>query len=89
MRPTFDQAKAYYLHRYTMEYMPAWAHHSCNGKFYAPQYANDLEWYEATVFPGEPKHYGPRTHCNSAKQSWPLGHWLEAAFNGGRRVRHD
>lgn len=56
MRPiTFEQAKAQYVHRYTMEHVPAWAReiNPGNGKYYAPGYSTDLEWYENTEFKGE------------------------------------
>lgn len=82
---SFEQAKRMYIHRYTMEHVPQWAKGvAMNGKFYAPRYRSDREWYENTVFPGEAEWLGPREkHCHSDGQSWPLGHWLEHPFKKG------
>lgn len=80
---SFEQAKAMYVHRYTMEYIPAWARkaNAATGLFYAPQYRTDKEWYANTVFP---PHSGDKDHCQSANPSWPCGQWLGAPF--GRQV---
>jgi len=80
-RPTFEQAKAQFVHRYTMEHVPAWAlrQHS-NGCYYAPQFRTDSEWYAATLFHGEPGHIGTRNECFTNGQTWPLGKWLNASF---------
>lgn len=73
-RPTFEHACAKYVHRYTMEHVPAWASKPLpNGKYAPPQYRTDGEWFANTVFPGEPDHEGPRSFCNSRNASWPLG----------------
>jgi hypothetical protein len=45
-RPSFEQAKAQYVHRFTMEHGAA-----PNGQYYAPQFASDQEWYDHTQFP--------------------------------------
>lgn len=81
-RPTFEQAKTQYVHRYTLDHVPAWAQDAApNGKYYAPGFASDLEWYNATLFPGDPGHvYGPG-YCMARGQSWPLGQWLDAPMN--------
>lgn len=79
-RISLKTAKAQYVHRYTMEHVPAWALKAChNGKFYAPQYRTDSEWYDNTIFPGEGPEAG-RDHCFSSGQTWPLGTWLDAPF---------
>lgn len=78
---TLEQAKARYVHRYTMEHVPAWARKPCIDEgtgtivfYYAPQYRSDQEWYDNTIFPGEKGHYGGReTSCMSEKNTWPLG----------------
>lgn len=82
MRPlTLQQAKARYPHRYTMEHVPAWARKACdNGRFYAPQFKTDAEWYAATKFYGESE-LASRSHCHTSGQTWPLGQWLDAPFN--------
>jgi hypothetical protein len=92
MRPTFQQACAKYVHRYTMEHVPAWARKPLDrsqlvvnkpadeGDYYAPQFRSDLEWYENTLFPGEPGHIGRRTHCYTTGQTWPLGQWLHQPY---------
>lgn len=74
---SFEQAKARYVHRFTMDYRPQWAiERARNGKFYAPQFRSDREWYENTLFPGE-GHVHPRErHCFTTGQTWPLGVWL-------------
>lgn len=81
-RPTLEQAKAQYTNRYTLDHVPAWAMKPApNGKYYAPGFASDLEWYNATLFPGDPGHiYGPG-YCMARGQSWPLGPWLDAPLN--------
>jgi hypothetical protein len=75
---TFDEAKRRFPHRFTCEHVPTWAHvpflHSTLGAvYYAPQYHDDWEWYEATTFPGESGLHGNSKHCNSGNPSWPLG----------------
>lgn len=81
-RPTFEQACAKYVHRFTMEFVPRWANQrpidsgGTDTRYHAPQYRTDREWYENTTFPGEPAHFGPKTHANSSGQTWPLGNWL-------------
>lgn len=84
-RPTFDHAKACYVHRFTMEHVPSWAKRegfTVNGvhAHYAPQYRSDREWYDNTLFPGEPGHTGPITHCYSINATWPLGHSLPKPY---------
>jgi hypothetical protein len=76
------QARAQFVHRYTMEHIPAWARKPCegNGKYYAPQYASDAEWYENTTFPGEGDIHGNAGHCESSGQTWPLGQWLDTPY---------
>lgn len=76
---SFEAAKARFVHRYTMEHVPGWARarNPGNGKFYAPDYASDREWYENTTFPGEPGLHGNNRHCLSMNQTWPLGYWLD------------
>lgn len=83
-RPTFEQATSRYVHRFTMEHVPAWAKaRREDGTFYAPQYRTDREWYENTTFPGEPGHIGDKRHCYTSNQSWPLGQSLKAAYVKG------
>lgn len=81
---TFETAKAVYTNRYTMEHVPEWIRKNpmCegNGKFYAPGYASDRQWYDNTTFPGE-GHIHPRCqYCESNNQTWPLGQWLDAPY---------
>lgn len=78
---TLQQARAQYPHRYTMEHVPAWAQKECSdGKYYAPQYNSDAEWYANTIFPGEPGHYGSRNACNAHNPTWPLGMRLDTPY---------
>ena len=78
-RPSIKTAKAQYPHRYTMEHVPLWASKPCeNGKYYAPQYRTDQEWYDNTVF--WPDKRCDKDNCYSNNQSWPLGEWLDAPY---------
>jgi hypothetical protein len=78
-RPTFEQAKRKYVHRYTMEHTPLWAmRQRQDGTFYAPQYRSDQEWYDNTIFPGE-ETFVPRNGSVSMGQTWPLGQSLQKA----------
>lgn len=77
----FEQARAAYPHRYTMEHVPAWAKRPApNGKFYAPHYRTDREWYDKTLFPPNNPRSPVVTDCHSAGQSWPLGTWLDKLY---------
>lgn len=77
-RPTLEVAKAQYKNRFTMEHMPTWAKHQANnGKFYAPQFRTDADWYANTVFPPQ---NGCKNFCTTSNQTWPLGQWLDAPF---------
>lgn len=84
---TLAQAKAQYVHRFTMEHVPAWAnephlnHDNNTFKYYAPQYKSDKEWYDNTVFPGESDLcIKSDDHCYSSGKTWPLGQWLDKPY---------
>lgn len=80
-RPTLEQAKAHYIHRFTMEHVPHWAKRPLpGGLYYAPQFRTDAEWYANTLFPGEPGHIGGRRYCYSTGATWPVGEWLNKAY---------
>ena len=80
-RPTLEKARAMYPHRYTMEHVPNWARMPADkGKFYAPQFRTDAEWYAATLFPGDAGHHGFKDSCMTDAQTWPLGQWLDAPY---------
>lgn len=80
-RPTLAKACAQYVHRFTMEHVPAWALKPLEpGKYYAPQYLSDAEWYANTTFPGEIGHFNGKHHCHSTQQTWPKGLFLSAPF---------
>lgn len=80
-RPTFEHACRVYCHRFTMDHIPAWACQTRqDGKFYAPQYRSDKEWFDNTSFPGEDGHIGRITECWSRNASWPLGQSLDKPF---------
>ena len=75
---TFEQAKAQFVHRFAMEHKPTWANQPLSdGKFYAPQFRSDREWYDNTVFPPE---NGKRKYCTTSGQTWPLGMLLDEPF---------
>lgn len=85
-RMSFEEAKRRYIQRYTMEHVPRWALKCLEpGKFYAPQYRTDREWYDNTIFPGEEGYpFSKReTSCYTNGQSWPLGLWLTKPLNKG------
>lgn len=75
---TFAKAKKLYIHRFTMEHVPTWAEHPApNGKYYAPQYRTDQEWYDNTRYWDNNLQY---PDCFSTRQTWPLGHWLDQQY---------
>lgn len=84
---SFDEARARFTNRYTADHVPAWARNMNpgNGKFYAPQFASDREWYENTRFYGEPDHIGRRDECYSVGATWPHGQWLAQPFVKGQK----
>lgn len=86
---TLTEAKACYVHRFTLEHVPQWAKAPIGDTpldpplFYAPQYASDEEWYRKTDFPGEGG-IGAREHsCFSSGQTWPLGQGLARVYRRG------
>lgn len=80
-RLTFEQARARYVHRYTMQHVPQWSTKMCgNGKYYAPQFETDEQWYAATKFPGEPGLHRNCKYCITGEPTWPLGQWLDSPF---------
>ena len=76
---SFEKACAQYVHRYTMEHIPAWSQVPHNDAYYAPQYKSDREWYENTKFHGESE-MADKNSCYSSGQTWPLGQWLDKPF---------
>lgn len=80
--------------RFTMEHIPEWYKNrpmqSGKGRYFAPHFRSDREWYDNTVFHGELKHYGGPTNYQSINQTWPLGTWIDYEFKLKRsRVRLD
>ncbi|WP_128560895.1 hypothetical protein [Methylobacterium crusticola] len=81
--PSCEQACGIYVYRFTAQNVPSWAAGGCYGKFYAPQFLTDREWYDSTLFPGEDEHLatGPRTNrYRTTGQTWPFGQWLDEPF---------
>ena len=79
-RITFAQARAQFVHRFTMEHVPQWAKtRRDDGTYYAPQFRSDKEWYENTLFHGESE-FADKRHCYTSGQTWPLGKSLSAPF---------
>jgi hypothetical protein len=77
---SFQAATSKYVHRYTAEHVPQWARTPApNGKFYAPHFGSDREWYDNTLFHGESA-LASRKHCYTSGQTWPLGQWLDEPF---------
>lgn len=88
---TLAHARAQYPNRFTMEHMPSWARaplevNGESGRYYAPQYRSDLEWYANTIFPGEEGLHRNSTHCQSTNQTWPLGQFLEQPYEVPAKV---
>src|SRR4051812_40883140 len=79
-RPTFEQACARYVNRFTMEHVPQWSTATCGAYYYAPQFATDREWYEHTKFPGDVGYPGFAPDCYTTGQTWPLGQWLLSPY---------
>lgn len=88
---SLETAKGLYVHRYTLEHIPEWARKSHEGKFYAPQYRTDSEWYDNTLFPGEDFVSERSRHCYTNGQTWPLGKWLAKPLPAdlGRDAAHN
>lgn len=85
---SFEQACAQYVHRFTMEHVPAWAKNvRPDGTYYAPQYRSDREWYENTEFPPHALTMSKKdTSCYSSGATWPLGQALSSPFKALRSV---
>ena len=78
---SFEQAKAQFVHRFTMEHVPIWAKDQRgDGTFYAPQYSSDLEWYQSTKFKGESE-LADKSHCYASGQTWPIGKALPQPYS--------
>lgn len=77
---SFKDAKRFYPYRYTMEHVPFWAATKCAGRYYAPQYRSDREWYDNALFPGEGDIGEFEGHCQSRNETWPLGQWLDEPY---------
>lgn len=79
---SFTEACKRFTNRYTCQHVPLWTKVAApNGKFYAPQFSSDVEWYENTKFYGEPGHIGTKNECYTSNQTWPHGQWLDKPFN--------
>ncbi len=77
---SFTEATSRYVHRFTLDHTPSWASTQCAyGKYYAPQYESDEEWYANTLFPSE-EGCPWKDNCMSSNQTWPLGMWLNKPY---------
>lgn len=83
----FETAKRTYVHRFTMEHIPNWAREPMsNGKFYAPQFRSDREWFDNTLFPPHKFQLSKRdTSCFTTGETWPLGQYLDAPYTKGAK----
>jgi hypothetical protein len=80
-RPALIDACHRYVNRFTMDHTPPWAMKPFkDGKWPAPQYRSDLEWYANTIFPGEAGLHRNSHHCQSSNQTWPLGQTLSCCL---------
>lgn len=78
-RIRFDTAIKRYPNRFTLEHIPSWALKPLFGKYFAPLYASDREWYDNTQFPEEIEQL-PRDQCLSKNFSYPIGKWLKRQY---------
>ena len=72
-KPPFEIAKRLYPYRFTMEHVPKWATEPHHGRYHAPMYETDWEWYVNTEFPLPG---ATDRSCIAKNPSWPLGRWL-------------
>lgn len=81
-RISFKEACEIYIHRFTMDHIPAWAANPmADGKYYAPQFRSDAEWYANTLFTGESGIPHPDwIGCYTTGQTWPLGKSLTRPY---------
>lgn len=92
-RPTFQQACAMYINRFTMDHVPPWSQRSFRQQggtidlFPAPQFASDQQWYDNTLFPTEEGHHGDPNHCYTRNPTWPLGQRLSAPYSSSSPVK--
>lgn len=78
---TLKQAQKQFPHRFTMEHVPRMAKDMLpNNKYPAPQYRTDQEWYDNTVFHGEPGHFGPKNTCVCTAATFPMGAFLDEPY---------
>jgi hypothetical protein len=85
VRLSFDAACRQYVHRFTMEHVPQWALMPFrNGRYPAPQFRSDREWYEHTQFFPEPM--ATRRYCHTTGHTWPLGTALDQPYQPARKV---
>ena len=62
---------AAYVHRFTMDHLPAWA----QGTKYPVQFASDQEWLETTYFHVKKNgNLDNRFHPCLSHPTWPQGH---------------
>ena len=90
-RPSFEEACARFVNRFTMEYVPPWAHIATTSDpeadaeglqtvwYPAPHYRTDREWYDNTKFWGEDV-LATRHYCFSSGQTWPCGIRLHTPY---------
>lgn len=77
---SFRSACAQFVHRFTMEHVPAWSRKQRDdGTYYAPQFRTDAEWYANTLFAGESP-IATRNTCYTSGMTWPLGTALDRPF---------
>ena len=88
---SFRDACRQYVNRFTLDHVPQWArapyYHTTAKQYvgYAPHFASDREWYDATRFPGEEGHHEIGSDCYTSGHTWPLGEgFLERPFVKGR-----
>ena len=79
---TFERAKACYVHRFTVEHVPAWATKPFGtGRYPAPQYRSDAEWFAADCSFLPTIRSDVRSQIVTHPQTWPLGTSLDKPFS--------
>ena len=81
---SFEKAARTFIHRFTMEHVPAWSRLEFIGVdgetwYAAPQYRTDREWYNNTKFHGEHE-LAQNGTCYTSNETWPLGRSLTKPY---------
>ena len=78
---SFEAACKRFKKRFTLDHTPGWARHIVErtGKYQAPRYNSDMEWYQRSEFIGFAT-TGSRKYIRENDPTWPVGRWLDKPF---------